>query len=323
MITIEPFKYSDSEYSMLSALDAAVFLGPPVPIVEWQHEDKMRDKAYPFYRDWVLRDGDVIGYVETFQSQFAYHPEKYEFRAFIDPEKDSADIRPIILAYTLERLKDKPLIALKSGMLDNRPEAMRFFADYGFEKVTVEKLSKLRVDQFDAERYADVIAAVHAKGIEIVSVRELQAQDPAWREKLYELSITVSRDIPATGEKHHPAFAEWCKKWLDAPTFDPNAWFVAIKEGHYLAQSLGTFNRAGEQAEFNTGSTGVRREWRRNGLATALKVRIIEHVKAEGVAEIFTSNDASNPMYQLNLDLGFEPEPSWVRVEKRLDAPSE
>lgn len=67
-----------------------------------------------------------------------------------------------------------------------------------------------------------------------------------------------------------------------------------------------------------TGVTATRREYRRRGLATALKLHIIQFAKAHGVQEIFTTNDSQNPMYQLNLALGFKPQPSWVRVEKQL-----
>ncbi|HYN89501.1 MAG TPA: GNAT family N-acetyltransferase, partial [Ardenticatenaceae bacterium] len=72
--------------------------------------------------------------------------------------------------------------------------------------------------------------------------------------------------------------------------------------------------------QFHTGVTTVRREYRRRHIATALKVRAIRFAREQGAREILTNNDAGNPMYQLNLKLGFEPQPSWVRVEKKLRA---
>lgn len=41
--------------------------------------------------------------------------------------------------------------------------------------------------------------------------------------------------------------------------------------------------------------------------------------RRHGIARIVTNNDSRNPMYQLNLALGFVPQPAWVRVEKALD----
>ena len=318
MITIEPFEYSEEAYAIAIAINAAVFDEPPEPIEEWRHEDEAWDKDYPFFRDWVKRDGVIIGYVETFQSQFAFHPQKYECRMFIEPKYDADDIRPKILTHTLNRLRDQPLIALKSGMLDNKPEAMRFFEAYDFVTVTEEKLSKLNVIKFDAAQYADLLASVKALGIDIVPLRRLQMDDTDWQHKLYDLDITVASDIPTTGDKRYPSFDDWCERRLAAPSVDPDGWFIAMKDGYFIGHSAGNINRNSPIVQFATNVTAVRREWRRKGIATALKVHIIQYAQAQGVSEIFTSNDAQNPMYQLNLRLGFEPLPSWVRVEKSL-----
>ncbi len=41
--------------------------------------------------------------------------------------------------------------------------------------------------------------------------------------------------------------------------------------------------------------------------------------RRHGIARIVTNNDSRNPMVQLNLALGFVPQPAWVRVEKTPD----
>jgi GNAT superfamily N-acetyltransferase len=318
MLTIRPFDYSDDDYRRVLTIDAAVFDEPAESLAEWKHDDEVRDKAYPYYRDVVERDGRAIAYVETFQNQFAYHPQKYTCNILVDPAHDAADIRPAVLDHVLARLQDEDVIAIKSGMLDDKPEAMAFFAAYGFKRVAEEKLSKLDVTRFDAQRYAPTLARVRDGGIKIVSLRTLQAEDAQWQQKLYDLDVTVNRDIPSTGEKHYPDFAGWVKMRLEGPTFDPDAWFIALDGERYVGQSQGSINREGEPVQFNTGVTTVRRAYRRRGIATALKVRVIRYAQEEGVEEIFTTNDSLNPMYQLNLKLGFQPLPSWVRVEKWL-----
>ncbi len=319
MLTIKPFNYTDDDYRVAIAINAAVFNEPPDPLAEWKHDDATLDRNYPYYRDLVLRDGTVIAYVETYQNKFAYHPQKYECRIFVHPDHDAPDIRPAVLAHTLERLRDEDVIAITSGMLDDKPEAMRFFAAYGFKPVAEEKLSKLDVTRFDATQYEPVLARVRAAGITITTLRELQQRDPGWQRKLFDLDVTVNRDIPSTGEKHYPPFEQWRMMRLEAPTYDPDAWFVALDGARYVGQSQGSINTESDPVQFVTGVTAIRREYRRQGIATALKVHVIRHAQAQGVPEIFTTNDSKNPMYQLNLKLGFQPLPSWVRVEKRLD----
>lgn len=316
MVAIRPFTYTDDDYRAAIAINAAVFNEPPDSLAEWKHDDQTLNPDYPYYRDMVLRDETVIGYVETYQSQFAYHPQKYECRMFVHPDHDAPDIRPAVLAHVLDRLKDPDLIAITSGMLDDKPEALRFFEAYGFKPVAKEKLSKLDVTRFDADRFAPVLARVRAAGIEIVTLRALQARDPDWQRKLFDLDVTVNRDIPSTGEKHYPSFEEWLTRRLDAPTADPDGWFIALDGDQYVGHSQGSINTEGDTIQFVTGVTSTRRAYRRRGIATALKAHAIQYAQAHGVQEIFTTNDSQNPMYRLNLALGFQPMPSWVRVEK-------
>ncbi len=318
MLTIRPFTFTDDDYYLAIAIIAAIFNDPPEPLDEWKHDDETRNPDFPHHSEIVERDGTPIAYVETFQSPFFYHPQKYECRIWVHPDHDGSDIRPMVLEHALDRLRDQGLIAITSGMLDDKPEAMRFFADYGFKPVAVEKVSKLDVTRFDEARYEPHLERVRAAGFEIVTLRTLQGRDPDWQRKLYDLDVTVNREIPSTGEKHYPAFEDWLIRRLTTPKFDPDGWFIALDGDRYAGHSQGSINAEAEPVQFVTGVTGTRREYRRRGIATALKVHAIRYAKAHGVQEIFTTNDSKNPMYQLNLALGFEPQPSWVRVEKSL-----
>ena len=58
--------------------------------------------------------------------------------------------------------------------------------------------------------------------------------------------------------------------------------------------------------------------YRRRGIATALKLRSIEFAKAYGAKELKTDNEENNPMYQLNLSLGFRPKPAFLSYKKSL-----
>ena len=93
---------------------------------------------------------------------------------------------------------------------------------------------------------------------------------------------------------------------------------MALDGDHFVGESQGSINAA-YHAEFLTGATGVRREYRRRGIASALKAHLILYAKQRGVQEMSTTNDSRNPMYGLNLQLGFKPESAWVRVAKTLE----
>ncbi|HSM55033.1 MAG TPA: GNAT family N-acetyltransferase [Candidatus Sulfomarinibacteraceae bacterium] len=318
MITLRPFQYTDDDYRLATSIDAAIFDEPPEPIAEWKHDDQNRGEKYPYHRDIILRDGQPIGFVETYQSRYTYHPQKYHCNIYVHPQHDAGDVRPAVFQQIMERLADEDLIAIQSGMLDDKPHALQFFEEYGFRPIAEEKLSKLDVTAFNPDDYGAVLQRVRHAGIKIETLRRLIDSDPGWQRKLYDLDVTVNRDIPSTGEKHYPEFEEWIPWRLEAPTFDPDAWFIALDGDHYVAQSQGNINRDSQPVQFITGVTTVRRPYRRLGIATALKIHAIRFAKQQGVQEIFTTNDSQNPMYQLNLKLGFQPLPSWLRVEKEL-----
>jgi len=69
----------------------------------------------------------------------------------------------------------------------------------------------------------------------------------------------------------------------------------------------------------NQDDTGVTREYRGRGIATALKLKVIEFGKKNGYRTIKTWNDSSNaPMLAVNTKLGFKRQVGWIMVEKIL-----
>jgi len=98
--------------------------------------------------------------------------------------------------------------------------------------------------------------------------------------------------------------------------FIPEAFFVALDQGRYVGMSNLT-NENDDPTRLATDYTGVLPSHRRRGIATALKLHCLEYAKANGVKMITTSNDSTNPMYQLNLELGFKPTPAALYFELR------
>lgn len=61
------------------------------------------------------------------------------------------------------------------------------------------------------------------------------------------------------------------------------------------------------------------RTHRHQKIATALKVLAQQKVIEYGAKTIITDNEENNPMYQINLKLGFEPKPAWLSYQKILN----
>lgn len=103
-----------------------------------------------------------------------------------------------------------------------------------------------------------------------------------------------------------------------ADHFLPEAYFVAVVDGELVGES-NLFKDGDDLTDLLTDYTGVIPSHRRRGIATALKVRVIQWAQANGVKTIRTNNHETNPMYQLNLQLGFTPRPGDLLFELKLD----
>jgi len=78
-----------------------------------------------------------------------------------------------------------------------------------------------------------------------------------------------------------------------------------------------------EPSVLNQDDTGVIREYRGRGIATALKLKVIEFGKKNGYRTIKTWNESSNnPMLAINIKLGFKRQVGWIMMQKALRSES-
>jgi GNAT superfamily N-acetyltransferase len=177
--------------------------------------------------------------------------------------------------------------------------------------------SRLDVMNFDFGPYADVEERVRFQGIVIKTMRELES-DPQRDRKLYELEETLSLDVPHPEPQTSLGFEFFEDALLKNPNLLPDAYFVAVDGDTYVGSSALWASQASGD-DLYTGLTGVRREYRRKGIALALKLRDIAYAREHGVKVIKTWNESNNrPMLSINEQLGFVKQPAWVNFTKVL-----
>ena len=124
-------------------------------------------------------------------------------------------------------------------------------------------------------------------------------------------------DVPEPAGHTRVDFESWCEGYSPSnPYYRPEANFMALDGTEYV----GLTSLWGESASetLYVGMTGVRRAYRRKGIATALKLRAISFAQTHGTRTLLTSNNSENPMYRINLDLGFQTYDVELKLVKKL-----
>ena len=84
---------------------------------------------------------------------------------------------------------------------------------------------------------------------------------------------------------------------------------VAVKKNKYIGSTDISVYYKSEPHKGWTGGLGVLKEFRRKGIATAIKIKAIEQLLKKNITEVRTDNEKNNPMYKINVELGFKPVP--------------
>lgn len=315
--TIRNFDASYADYEVMTAIDTA-FYPYPLGLETLKHIDESRPPDLFYHRDMIERDGVVVAFGEYGHLWYAYHPEKYHFYLVVHPDHDHPDIRPLYYAHVMDALADRDPLALHGGMIDSKPTDIQFLRTNGFKEIMRTQLSELKVPAFDPAPFVHTAEKVHAAGIDIITLTEFQDRDPDWQRKLYELEWALIQDVPTTGEQRQ-SFEDFTIQCVEHPNMLPEGWLIAL-DGDQLVGTSRALRNPAKTDQLDGSLTGVIRAYRRRGIATALKLRLIQFAKDYGAAIMLTANEENNPIYKLNRALGFTPQPAWIEYEKRLRA---
>ena len=215
---------------------------------------------------------------------------------------------------------------LAARMREDRLEQVQFLLDHGFHPAMRTAKSVLTIADFDPTPFRAIVGQATQQGVRIDSLAELSPHTPDWQHKLHQLQAAIRQDVPSVEPRAVFTFADFERMVLDDPALDSNAWFIAVDTTQtgadgselWVGQSNLWLNDPSGQ-RLDTGLTGVIRSHRRRGIATALKLRTIDYAQRQGAATLVTSNEENNPMYEINLKLGFQPKPAWIRYRKQLN----
>jgi mycothiol synthase len=241
-------------------------------------------------------DGRIVGWTTS------WYPDESSDRIFIDVAAHPRD--EAVLEQLLEWGEERArrfgagrTIRMHAGAAEGNEVLAELLRRHGFELVRHFFRMEIELDEEPAQ-------PVWPRGI---AVRTYQPGD---ERAVYDADIEAFRDH---WDSFSVPFEEWREHFLGSSEFDPGLWFLAEDHDELAGIALCWSERRPGAGYINV--LGVRRPWRRRGLATALLLHSFHEFRRRGRAKVDLNVDGENLTGAVRLY-----ERAGMRVAHREDA---
>ena len=316
---IRDFRFDDNDYQGMKSLMEKIYPNFPVSIDSLRFEDESRPDVW-----WRQRVVEIDGHLAAFGSVGEPHWSRQEGKIYLGIDVDANYLNHGIgtrLFADLENLAQSngPVRRIITDTREDKEAARKFLDERGFKVVIREPISELDLTAFDESPFVHRIDTVLACGIRLVSLEDLAKEYPDWQKRFWQLDTGLMRDVPTPDPFTLRTLETFIRQHIDNPGFSPHITHVAVYKDQWVGISE-MFVDPNHPEVGGTGLTGVAPDWRRKGLATALKLKALRAAKIKGVTRVITDNEENNPMFQINLMLGFQALPAWLGWQLNLSA---
>lgn len=310
--TIRPFTSHD--YDAYVALLNAAHPEFPQGLEDVQLFDAQREPHEQFARFVLQRGQRILGSVTVGTPRHNPLPGHSMLHLRLHPEAlDAAQQLHDFGVREAQALNARVLVTGAREDWWERP----FLLAHGFQELDRMWASTLDVRNFDPAPFRSFQDKSDQARIRVVRLGELPYQDEAFQRRWYDIEIELLRDVPTAHPFEIWPFETWRKRVVHSPKLLPDAYFLAL-DGDTLVGLTELFVDTRPNT-LRTGLTGVRRAWRRKGIAQTLKLTAANYAKQHGYYFVRTNNHSVNrPMLSINEAMGFVKEPAWVNLERRL-----
>jgi GNAT superfamily N-acetyltransferase len=279
--------------------------------------DQALDAKYCSRRVVAEVDGKIVGVSRLIIPPGTYHPQKWLMNGGVLPAYRNQGIGSMLLDDVLATIAPGDPISLRTSTPEDSPETLRFLQKRGFQEEHRFWESHLDVAKFDQAAYEKGLANITGQGIEIITLADLREQE-GYERRLYELIIHIQADMPMPEPFVPYSFEDYMKFEYARPNIIPEAYFIAV-DGERLVGVNILMSDPKDKGHLNTDDTGVHRDYRRRGIALALKLHGINWAKEHGYEAIRTLNESTNArMLKINERLGFVKHPPWIAFIRKF-----
>ena len=318
-ITVRPARASD--LPAIALIGNATWPDFSVTALEIEARDARRSSTHQLRRRVAVRDAQIVGWSLLESDPRGMHRGAVQIRGAVLPSARGMGVGRALSADVLQALVAGDARSAFVEVREHHQAARAFVEARGFAQAMRYAVSRLTLAGFDAAPYADRVQRTHSSGVRIVSARALRASHADAITRINALRWAVAQDVPALDAPLRESDATLAAYLDHQPTALPDGWLIA-REGDVEVGFTSMWRSLADPTVVHTGVTGVLPGWRRRGIALALKVQALEYARGIGARRIITDNEENNPMYPLNLMLGFEPQPAWLGYRRSLTAAS-
>jgi len=321
MIEIQDFKETYQEFIDICKIENLINHDSISHPQEMRDCWNIRNKQRYYNKLLAYKENNLVGVLHLAQGQGS-NDRNFYFSMYIDPDFNKLGIRELLYNELLKRVRSfnckalYPYVYEHPNYIDNK----NFYIQKGFLHVQTNREYSLMLSTCDTSPYKTLIPKLEAEGIVIQEPIKGLNKKPDHYKKLEELQWIYEQDMPIPEGIEHTRtpFEEWM---VDVKNFEEKLYgieLVAIYKNQYVASTDIELMKKSDPYKAWTGGLGVHPEFRKKGIATALKVQAIEKLRKRGVKEIRTDNEQNNPMYLINAALGFKPVPYSLDYKKNI-----
>lgn len=308
-----------ADYAAIALIRNATWPDFSVTAAELEARDARRRTMRIVRRRVAMRAGRIVGWSLMESDLAGMHVGTVQLWGAVLPSARGLGVGQALYADGRDALFKGGALRASIEVREHHEAARSFFESRGFEVVMRYAVSRLDLTRFRPEEHAKTLARVRAEGVEIISACALRAQRPDAIARINALRWQIAQDVPSPDPPVAESDASLAHYLDTQPTALPAGWLIArIGDAEIGLSTL--WRSLADPTVVHTGVTGVLKTHRRRGIATALKVAAIEYARSIGARRIDTDNEEKNPMYALNLALGFAPQPAWLAYARDVNA---
>ena len=311
--------FHDPDWKPVSEI-ASSRAGDDAPGYElWLNRRQKFDESRYFRRHYVVenaRTKQIIAYGAV--EQTIYLP-RYVLVLLADSRWVRSGAGDLLLDRLAEDLRESKAITVSCRLNASETELITLLKQRDFNETARIIDLRLNLTTADVSNLASLEESLLQQGIAIATLAEERVNDPNCVEKLHELNRSLAQDDPAKSPLTPPRYnAREALMWLEMPYVLPDAYFIAKRGDDYIGVSDVSLYEA-MPGGLTQGFTGVKREYRRKGLATALVLSGIRYARANDYQIIQSLNRPEQIASRaLQKKLGFECLQEHVTLEKCL-----